>query len=240
MKILDDLLSNLDFRAEVCDIRIGLFHTAVVTRSCGLAASLPRDALRQQSPLVPEAGLLLEQDAAELAGLVRSTMLLEAAVGMATINSLLQVDESRCVELNAAELLAEKGRGRRIAIVGHFPFVPRLRDLAAELWVIEKNPKPGDFGEERAAELIPRADVVGITGASLLNHTFEEVRGLCSPEAFVVVLGGTTPLSPLLFDHGVHAISGTRVTEPELVLRCVSQGASFRQIKGRRLLTMLG
>jgi len=47
-----------------------------------------------------------------------------------------------------------------------------------------------------------------------------------------------TPLSPVLFDYGASAISSTRVIDPETVLSCVSQGATFRQIKGVRLLTM--
>ncbi|MBW2353121.1 MAG: hypothetical protein JRF51_07810, partial [Deltaproteobacteria bacterium] len=41
------------------------------------------------------------------------------------------------------------------------------------------------------------------------------------------------------FDYGVDAISGTRVVDPGLALRCVSQGANFRQMRGIRLLTMV-
>jgi len=33
-------------------------------------------------------------------------------------------------------------------------------------------------------------------------------------------------------------ISGTRVIDAELALRCLSEGATFRQMKGVRLLTM--
>ena len=44
MVILDDIIATLDFNATVRDIRQGVFHTAVLTRNCGLAASLPRDA----------------------------------------------------------------------------------------------------------------------------------------------------------------------------------------------------
>jgi uncharacterized protein (DUF4213/DUF364 family) len=54
----------------------------------------------------------------------------------------------------------------------------------------------------------------------------------------VVMLGDTVPLSPVLFDYGVDALSGTRVVDPDLALRCVSQGANFRQIKGVKRLTM--
>jgi len=48
---------------------------------------------------------------------------------MATINSLIEVDEQRCFQLNAGDLLVRKGEGKRVAIVGHFPFVPRLRSV---------------------------------------------------------------------------------------------------------------
>ncbi|MEA2038351.1 MAG: DUF364 domain-containing protein [Thermodesulfobacteriota bacterium] len=239
MKILDDLMSILNFDAAVQDIRQGIFHTGVLTRYCGLAATLPRDALREEPPGVKEPGFLLDKAPMELVRLAYSQRILEAAIGMATINSLLEVDESSCVELNAAELIMEKGKGKRIAIVGHFPFIPRVREYSKEVWVIEKNPKEGDLDEAEAGNLIPRADVVAITGTALTNHTLDHLLELCNPGAYVIMLGDTAPMSPILFDHGVDAISGTRVSDPELALRCVSQGANFRQIKGVKRLTMM-
>ncbi|MBW2093513.1 MAG: DUF364 domain-containing protein [Deltaproteobacteria bacterium] len=238
MKILDDLIATLDFDDTVKDIRQGVFHTGVMTRYCGLAATLPRDALRQKPPQVREPGLLLEKDPQELAALASSESILEAAMGMATINSLLEVNEDTCRELNAAELIVEKGAGRNVAIVGHFPFIPRIRDHAKKLWVIEKNPREDDFPEEEADNLIPLADVVAITGTAFTNHTIEHLLTLCDKRAYVLMLGDTTPLSPVLFDYGLDALSGTRVVNPELALSCVSQGANFRQIRGVRRLTM--
>ena len=239
MKILEELMASLNFNAEVKDIRQGIFHTGVLTRNCGLAATLPRDALRQDPPMVKEPGLLQEKDPQELARLSYSNSILEAAIGMATINSLLEVDDVSCVELNAGELLMEKGKDRRVTIVGHFPFITKLRQTAKELWVIEKNPKEDDLPETEADNLLPRADVVGITGTAFTNHTIERLLDLCDPEAFVVVLGDTTPLSPILLDYGVDAVSGTKVINPLQALRCVSQGANFRQIKGVKRLTMM-
>lgn len=238
MKILDDLISTLNSEARVRDIRQGLFHTGVLTRECGLAATLPRDALRQEQPSVKEPGSLLGIDALELAQMAYSEGILEAAIGMATINSLLEIDEGRCENLNAGDLIAEKGKNKRVAIVGHFPFISKLRKIAKELWVIEKNPQEGDFTEAETENLIPQADVVGITGTAFTNHTVEHLLKLCNSKAYVVILGDTAPLSPILFDYGVDAISGTKVIDPELVLRCVSQGATYRQIKGIRQLTM--
>jgi uncharacterized protein len=239
MKVIDDLIATLDLNAPVKDIRQGLFHTGVLTRYCGLAATLPRDALKQECPWVNNPGFLLEKNAGELAQMAYSQSLLEAAIGMATINSLLEVDLNSSVELNAADLILQKGEGRRVAIVGHFPFISKVRKKAKELWIIEKNPKKGDFNEADAEDVIPQADVVAITGTSLTNHTFEHLLILCNPNAYIIMLGDTVPLSPVLFDYGVHALSGTRVTDADLALRCISQGAYFRQIKGIKKLTMI-
>jgi uncharacterized protein (DUF4213/DUF364 family) len=238
VKIIDDLLSELNYEAPVRDIRQGPFQTAVLTRQCGLASTLHDGTHRHRQPPVAEAGRLLEKDARALAGMAYSASSMEAAIGMATINSLLAVDESRCRELNAGALLAEKGEGKRVAIVGHFPFVPELDKVAGELWVIERNPREGDLTEVEAEKLIPRADVVGITGTAFTNHTIEPLLNMCRPGAYVILLGDTAPLSPVLFDYGIDAVSGTRVVEPETVLDCVSQGATFRQLRGIRLLTM--
>ena len=239
MKILDDLMATLNKDAEVNDIRLGFFHTAVLTRNCGLAATLPRDALRQEPPSVKEAGCLLEKSASELARMAHSDSIPEAAVGIAAINSLLEINDKEYRELNAGELIADKGKGKKVAIVGHFPFVPRLREIVEQLWVIEKNPRPGDFPETEAENFIPQADVVGITGTAFTNHTIEKLLRLCHPEAYVVMVGDSAPLSPVLFDHGINAICGTKVIDPNLALHCISQGATYRQIKGIRQLTMM-
>ena len=222
----------------MADIRQGPFQTAVLTRRCGLASTPHEHGNHQESAPVEEAGTLIGKGALEIARMAYSPRLFEAAIGMATINSLLDVDEERCLDLNARDLLTEKGSDKKIAIVGHFPFVGELRQKVEKLWVLEKHPREGDFAEGEAENLIPQADVVGITGTAFTNHTIEHLLSLCRPEAYVIILGGTTPLSPVLFDYGIDAISGTRVVDPEAVLRYVSQGATFRQIKGVKRLTM--
>lgn len=239
MDILGNIISTLDLNAQVRDIRQGMFHTGVLTRHCGLAASLPKDALKQSPPMVKEPGRLLEKPVTDLVKMAYSNSILEAAIGMASINSLLMIDESRCMELNAGDLIAEKAKDKKVVIVGHFPFLNKIKEIAKTLHVVEKNPREGDLEEEEAESILPEADVVGITGTALTNHTIDRLLSLCNPNAYVVVLGDSTPLSPVLFEYGVDAISGTMVTDIDMALRCVSQGANFRQIKGIRLLTML-
>lgn len=239
MKIIEDLLSTLNCEAPVRDIRQGPFQTAVLTRNCGLASTPHDSGPHHNKTPVKEAGLLMEKSTLALAEMAYSSSSHEAAIGMATINSLVDIDDKSYVELNAGDLLVERGRGKKVAIVGHFPFVARLSEVVKELQVIERQPQPGDFTENQAERLIPQAEVVGITGTAFTNHTIEHLLGLCEPQAYVVVLGGTAPLSPVLFNYGVDAVSGTLVIEPEAVLNYVSQGATFRQIKGIRLLTMM-
>lgn len=83
------------------------------------------------------------------------------------------------------------------------------------------------------------ADVVALTGTSLINHTFDDLIALCRPDAFVVLLGGSAPLSPLLLSHHVSAVAGTRVIDVPAALAAVGQGATYPQIPGKRLLTMM-
>jgi uncharacterized protein (DUF4213/DUF364 family) len=243
VSVLDLLLGSLRADAPVRQVLVGAFWTAVVLETepprCGLASTL-RPATHSGGPPVPQAGSILERSGRELAGWLRSSSTLEASIGMAAFNALLQVDEAAFTEVNAEDVIVERGTGRRVAVVGHFPFVERVRRAAAECWVVELHPRPGDLPADRAAEVLSQADVVALTGTSLINHTFDALVRLCRPGAFVLLLGPSAPLAPVLFETRVDAVSGTLVTDPERVLRSVGQGATFRQIKragGLRLLT---
>jgi uncharacterized protein (DUF4213/DUF364 family) len=237
MEILDDLIGSLKEDAPVHEVRIAPFWTAVWSRACGLASTVMPEEHEHGSIFVEDVGNLAGRSALELTRLAFSDSTLEAGIGLAAINSLLEVDEARCIDLNAGQFLIEQGRGRKVALVGHFPFVPDLREAVGQLWVIELEPRPGDLTVEEGEALIPQADIVAITGSAFINHTVERLLKLCSPASTVMVLGPTTPLSPVLFDYGVDVISGTRVVDPEQALRCLSEGATFRQMQGVRLLT---
>jgi uncharacterized protein (DUF4213/DUF364 family) len=239
MKILDELLSTLNYEAPVKDICMGPFQSAVRTRYCGLASTPHQAGPHHGQNPVPEAGSLINKTAKDLAHMAKSAKIYEATIGMATINSLIEVDEEEGLELNARDLIAEKGNGKNIAIIGHFPFVPQLKKIARELWVIERILHEGDYAEAEAPDIIPRADVVGITGTAFTNHTIEQLLALCRPNAYVVILGDTTPLSRVLFNYGINALSGTRVLDHEAALRCIKEGATYRQIKGIRQITIL-
>jgi uncharacterized protein (DUF4213/DUF364 family) len=239
---IDALLNNLNNDASVRQVLVGAFWTAVVLEGdpprCGLASTL-RAETHDAGPPVRRPGHLREHKGRELAEWLRSPRILEASIGMAAYNALLAVDELACADLNAEEVIIKQGKGRRVAVVGHFPFVDRVRQAAKACWVLELRPRPGDLAASQAAEVLPQADVVALTGTSLLNHTFDDLMALCRPEAFVVLLGASAPLSPILLEHGVDAVSGTKVVDVPAVLGAVGEGATFRQIPGKRLLTMM-
>jgi hypothetical protein len=236
MNILDELLKNLDGDAPVRSVLVGVHWTVVCSRYCGMASTLLDNHLHGHSQ-VRDVGRLHMKSARELVEFARSENLLEASLGVAAINSLLAVDESQAVEINAVEVLIEHGRGKNVALVGHFPFIPKLRPAVGQLWVIEQHPTEGDSPAEAAADLIPQADVVAITSSALINRTLDGILKLCNPEALVMMLGPSTPLSPLLFNYGVSILSGSKVVDEAAVLRTVAQGASFQQVEGVRLLT---
>ena len=229
--LIDDLLASLRGDAEVRHVLVGAHLTVVCSRRCGLASTLSGSQTPGR-PKVRDAGSLHRKSARELAEYARSDNPIETAIGLAALNSLLQEDEERFARLNAAEYLASRGQGAAVALIGHFPFVERLRPAVGELWVIELAPEDGDYPASMAPLLLPRADVVGITGSALVNHTLDGLLGLCRSGVPIVLVGPTTPMSPVLFDHGVTVLAGTRVRDEASVLRTVSQGASLQQVEG--------
>jgi uncharacterized protein (DUF4213/DUF364 family) len=245
VKIIDELLSSLP-DGRVLALRVGVFWTAVVVevagqRRCGLASTLrPDDHHHDGGPAVRDAGRLAESTGRQLAELARSYRPMEAGIGIAAINALLPVNRDLWLDDNAEELIAHYGTGKRVALIGHFPFIPRLRERVGTLQVLEQQPQGKELPAAAATKIVPRAEVVAITGTTLINHTFEELLALCRPEAKVLLLGPSTPLSPILFDYGVHLLSGSVVDDIEAVLQAVSEGANFRQVhrRGVRLVTM--
>ena len=231
---------------KIISIHIGLYWTAVFAEvegetRCGLAATVGDDSHHYTTePSVARAGHLTELSSRELAEFVHSPVLPEVSIGLAAVNALLPRQPHLWVDLHSKEVLARLGAGKNVVMVGHFPYVPELRPKVGNLWVLEQNPQEGDLPASAATEIIPQADVLAITAMTLLNRTFDDLIALRRPGVPTLVVGPTTPLSPILFDMGATILSGAIVENPEAVLRGLSQGANFHQLRqmGVRLVSM--
>jgi uncharacterized protein (DUF4213/DUF364 family) len=238
MSILDDLLHNLNEDAPVRAVLVGVHWTVVCSRHCGMAATIASNHPHGHEQ-IRDVGRLHRKSARELAELAQSNETMEAGIGLAAINSLLDVDESLTVEINASDVLMDRGRGKNVALVGHFPFIQQLRSVAGQLWVIEQHPAENEYPAEAAADLLAQADIAAITSSTFVNHTLDGLLSFCSPRATIMLLGPSTPLSPILFDYGVSILSGASIFDESAVLQTVGQGASFRQVEGVKLLTFI-
>lgn len=243
MVLTEEILNTLH-EGPVVDVRLGLHWTAVVVevdgeRRCGLASTLTRPHAHGASPAVPRAGDLASLGGRALAAFALGAEPELSSLGVAAVNALLPREPHTWREGNAEQLIARLGTHKRTALIGHFPFVDRLRESLGHLDVIERAPRDGDLPETAATEVLPKAELVAITGMTFVNHSLEGLLAMCSPRATIMILGPSTPLSRVLLDS-VHLVSGSIVTDIDPVLRSVSQGGSFRQVHhaGVRLVTL--
>jgi uncharacterized protein len=237
MDILEEILQSLPKKPiAVKKVVIGVHWTAVSSKYCGLASTLTGENLPYAN--VDGVGSLHMRSAQELASLVLTGNHYESSIGMAALNSMINPNPVNAIKLNAYDWLFENAVGKDIAIVGHFPFVEKVRPLARNLWVLEKNPRPGDIPAEYSAEYLAKANIIAITGSAFVNHSMQEVLDMCNPDATIMILGPSTPLSPLLFEHGVSILSGAQVVDEEKALLTIQQGGSFSQLLGVNRITL--
>jgi len=212
MSLIEDLINSVDdIVAE--DLRIGKRYTAArAGERIGLAYSF---------------GAAAKGDITGRKGLLRSDDLCEASVGAAVLNALLPLGDHK--KINVFEhILKIAGDYRKIGVVGRFPFVQELRKMNDRVLVFELEPRGEELSDTLEKELLPDCDLVVITGASLVNHTLESLLELS--EGYTLVIGPTTPLSPLLFDYGADLIAGVHV-EDLRALDVVSGGGGTRDFK---------
>lgn len=188
-----------------------------------------------RSPTLPEglAGLPLR----ELAAAVLSWNAVEAALGGAALNAYYNsppvlrrnfgftfTPGTQSPAADPFTRYAELARGKLVACIGHFASVERhIAPLAAALSIIDEHPRKGDYPAAAAEFLLPRMDMVFISGSTLANKTLPRLLELCG-QAFVVLVGPSTCMAPQLFSYGVRVLSGTLYTDREGCLSLVRQG----------------
>lgn len=182
------------------------------------------------------------EDAAEASGVRR-------ALGIAVVNALAQTAVTRDGHAGA-ELLydtdafdaAEISASEKVVVVGAFtPFLRALRALGADYRVLEKDPatlKPVELPFFREAglapEVVPWADVLLVTGTTLINGSLDGLLAMARPDARVAVVGPTVTLVPdAFFRRGCHILGGVEITDPDGFLDMLAEGGSGYHFFGK-------
>lgn len=154
---------------------------------------------------------------AEAAKAVKSWNLVEAAMGLAAINAYYNTKE-RMDALHCAEPYENyctagiNFRGKRLGVIGHLRLRPEIRANAAEIFTLERSPKPGDYPDSACDVILPRCDIVFITGSSITNKTLPHLLELCR-DSLTIMVGPSVPMCPALLDYGIDRLSGLALTD---------------------------
>jgi len=227
--IYDQLHAGVPAEAAVRAFAGGLHWFGVQSgRALGLAMA-PREI--PSSPSL--AGRVAGQPLSEVAALSKSWNFADAALGIAALNSYYN-DPARVLDwakssdysfqsgANAFDTMLPRVTGRRVAVIGHFRGLEKLADVS-RLTILERRPQAGDAPDPACEVVLPEAEFVFITATTLINKTLPRLLQLCR-NSFVVIVGPTTPLSPLWFDLGADMIAGLLIDDVPAVWQIVHEG----------------
>ncbi len=244
--ICQNLAVDLE-KIKIEALRIGVFYSGIKlnTGHAGIAFT-PRQELPEAvccpttQRRMPDAGKLLDYPLTEILEYALDENGLKSCLGVATINALSNLIMEKWKDrykvergVDALDLVNIKDEDN-VAMIGYFPpFVRKIKDVAKNLWVMERNPRAnkGDLVEalpaEAYEEIVPQAQVLIITGVTLVNHTLEGILEKAKLAREIVVVGPTASMIPdPLFKRGVTILGGIRVHSPDLMLRLIEQGGS--------------
>lgn len=213
--LYDCLISGIDTEIAVTETLAGECWTAVETsRHFGMAMTTPVDtAPRMLSEKY--SGMSLK----ELARSAKSWNLTEAGFGMAAINAYYNTPK-RLEQLGAYEPFDKYCtdgldlRGKKIGIIGHLNMPDSVKEQASEIFILERNPRPGDYPDSACDWILPQCDVVIMTASTLVNKTLPHLLDLCR-NAYTILAGPSCPMCPQLLSFGIDRIAGLVITDLE-------------------------
>ncbi|MGA3092761.1 MAG: DUF364 domain-containing protein [Terriglobales bacterium] len=226
-KLYDELIASVPENSVVSGCLAGLSWFLVRSQGVGVAMR-PREG----AEVVQKAGKLAGMKTRELASWIKSWNWHEAAMGLAAINSL--VNEPTAVEracgaaldqsanVDVFTYLLDELRGKKVAVIGHFFGLERVAAVC-ELSILERRPEAGDLPDPACEYILRDQDFVIMTATTLINKTMPRLLQL-SRQARVIVAGPSTPLSPILLEHGVELLGGLIVHDQDLAWKTVGEG----------------
>ena len=235
---------------------IGLFFTGVKlsNRIAGACATpiktIPEAVCCPSSAMaMPFPGKLKGRPAYDLAQEALGDNGIRRAVGIAAMNALAETCW-QCRPHPGTKLRAdidafdatEIRPGDKVVVVGAFvPFLRELKRRRQPYLVLEQDPATLKADElpffrpaEQAGSVVPEADVLLITGTTLINDTLEQLLNLAKPNARVTMVGPTVSMLPGAFlCRGADILGTVRITEPDEFLDMLAEGGSGYHFLGR-------
>lgn len=242
-QIYDDLIAAVPESSMIRDILAG--QSWFVVRSEGTGLSMVP---RENTTAIRGAGQFGGMKTRDLARWIKSWNFSEAALGLAAINSALNVPEKveescgelldRTVNEDVFAYLLDELRGKRVAVIGHFLDMERVAAVC-RLSILERKPQRGDVPDPACEYILGDQDVVIMTATTLINKTMPRLLEL-SRKARIVVAGPSTPLTPLMFNYGIDLLGGLLVENEPQLWKVVQQGGQ-REIfeQGGRMVKVL-
>jgi uncharacterized protein (DUF4213/DUF364 family) len=224
--LIEDLLNSVrDRDCLVKRVAVGRHWIVVESRHTGMAHKFKSE---NNVELEPEINLI-GKSAFELAELLLCDDQLQASLGLAALNSLIDPVGERGNVFTEVLRMAD---GKTVTIVGRFDLNKQVAQVAKQVYVLELHPEVGELPPEASEEVIPLSDIVVITATTLINKTLQHLLEL-SANAFTVILGPSTPINDILFHYGVNLSGGVRVTDTDSLVYSVMQGKKkFKELEG--------
>lgn len=237
-EIYAELISLVPAELKIKECMTGLNWFLVRSQGVGIAMT-PREGNRNYC----FADKIIGSPVREIAQWIMSWNNYEAAMGLAALNSAINIparlEETLGIKLaeQPAEqvftFMQDRLRGKKVAVIGHFRELETLAPIC-RLSVLERLPLAGDYPDPACEYILPQQDYVFITATTLINKTLPRLLEL-SRQAYVVLVGPSTPLTPVLFKYGVDMLAGTAVVDRPRVWRLMQEGdqQQFFQSGGR-------
>ncbi|MBN1252269.1 MAG: DUF364 domain-containing protein [Bacteroidales bacterium] len=237
---------------SISDVRIGLFMTAIQLSDGTVGVSsvaMPEESdvhckksnrdFGDFSPLNITGKSVLELiEFPNKNSIIQS---LKIAVLNAISSKLLENSDYKILENSDPIDLIDLHSRKTITMVGAFQsYIDRISKTDNKLFVLEFN-ENALIGDDKKffvpakdyKTVLPISDIVIITGLTLVNNTFENLLKSIKPKTQIIVTGPSSSFIPdVLFSNNVNIIGAVKATNPELMLKVVSQaGAGYHLYK---------
>jgi len=217
-KLYEELIKNIPTDIIADNITVGLSWTVVSAgKYCGAAMTVEEHG---QECFIDILDSRRGQPLNYLASLSKSWNFTEASIGVAAINAYYNNKETwkqSCSSgntswkiigsENAFDGYAHAVKGKKVAVIGHFKQLENYLSEAKSLSVLERKPTGDDYPDSACEYILPDQDFVFITGTTLINKTLPRLLEL-SKAAQVILVGPSTPMTPILFAYGINELSG--------------------------------